>query len=223
VPSVLAFASENYAYTNPSVPQVGKRLIMLHGLHGSHTALLAIHGAAQMMTDLADHGWQVVLFELPYTQAAWFLDGGVAYRRAYQAKLEQAMTWADTTLGQVTVTVIGGVSFGGLHALMAPSLHPGVTGYLAVLPVVAVGALTEFAGFSTPAFDPRQDVTRLAAIPGHVEWGTSDTRVDYRLTVELVAQIIQAGGQVSVREWAGLAHTGLPSWGSVSTWVRDTF
>jgi hypothetical protein len=80
---------------------------------------------------------------------------------------------------------------------------PYFDGWFAHLPVVRLDALVEMSGVGdVPAFNPQ---FQTLSGRGRISWGTSDTRVDWRL-----AQALQTDTTVDRVEYPGLGHETTP-------------
>ena len=104
---------------------------------------------------------------------------------------------------------------------MAAAVDGNVTAYAAIMPVVRIGALEEFAGIEVPSFDPRMEVTTLALKSGFLVWETADTRVDYRLTEDLYYALLTLKASVMSTVWPGLNHSGPPDINAVTVWLLE--
>jgi len=216
----IVFDDTNYAYVDNTVHQVGKRLIFIHGtIDGDHTMLLESPQYHKIITDLVAAGWQVILFDCPPKTANSFFDGGKAYKEAYIAKLRQALDWAETNVGHVTTNVIGGVSWGGAHALIGAALVPDFNAYFGLLPLTQISWLTELRGISTPSFDPFSLVPQLASKRGYFEYGTADFRVNFTLTMNLISMLQQWQAPVSYKAYEGIGHSAPANIDSLTQWV----
>jgi pimeloyl-ACP methyl ester carboxylesterase len=197
--SEVKFDQANYAYDNMAVPQLGKRLIFLHGLRLDHNYLVNTPGYRVVIDNLVANGWQVVLFDLPYAKPEMFADGGKTYRAAYQAKLNQAIDWAETNVGHCTVNTIGGESYGGLHALMGAAMDSRFSGYMADIPVTKIEVLKEFDGATAPSFNP---LNESITARGFVSFGTNDGVVGSDNIERLVSQL----PAVQINRIVGMGH-----------------
>lgn len=199
----IQFSDQNYAFVNTAVPQVQKRLIFLHGIDGSHRDIITVPGYKALVDSLMNSGWQVIAFDLPKSRPTTFDDGGESYRAKYASKLKQAIQWADTNVGVAHVNVIGGISFGGLHALMGAAIEPAINGYFADVPMTKVEAFSSRWTHS-PAFSPFYQIQRLSSIPGHFDYGDRDQVVGYQHTIELASLI---GPSAIIRNNPGMGHS----------------
>ncbi|HEY5749752.1 MAG TPA: hypothetical protein VIU12_26970 [Chryseolinea sp.] len=190
------FADSNFLYTDPQVPFNGKRLIYIHGGvkgESNHLAsLMNSPGNINLVDSLNALGWQVLEFDLPNKKVVsdYWSDGGEAYAQAYLSKLNQVVKWSELELGHADDYCIGGVSFGGLHALYGEQHFPIFKKYFALLPVTKLNILKEFAHYdSVPAFDPTREYKKLAKAEGFLFWNTSDSRVGFLHTQKMYTDL----------------------------------
>ncbi len=218
--NTIVFPSDTFLYQQqPSVP---KRVVMLHGLRGSHSTFF-IDPYVQMYNALIQAGWQIVMFDFPYAEPSFWTDTGFGYEQGFMAKLNQALDQADHELGPVTQTVLLGVSFGGIHALVGASQSNRVTGYVGVVPVVKINWLTEFQGQDTSGMDNQVDPSALATKPGYLIWGEQDQRVNYQFTVDLAGRIGDLRGSVTTEAHPELDHTFPNDVSTMINWMLTTF
>jgi pimeloyl-ACP methyl ester carboxylesterase len=208
------FADTNFLYSDPLVKFSGKRLIYIHGgfLSTSNhlTALMNSKCNINFVDSLSALGWQVIEFDLPNKKPVsdYWEDGGKAYVRAYESKLHQVVKWSEKFLGHADNYFIGGVSFGGLHALYGAEHFPVFKKYFALLPVIKLNASHEFSHYqSVPDFDPAETYTKLKNTDGFLFWNKSDTRVDYRLTHELYVKLKSIGAPIDSLTASSGGHT----------------
>lgn len=205
------FSPDNFMYQNPAVPFNGHRLILIHGAlypGANHdNAMMNVPAYKGLVDSLANRGWQVVEFDLPSQpiQNQW-ADSGKAYRNAFLSKVRQAETWASETYGKADYSV-GGISYGGLHALIAAEYLPEFTHYFAVLPVMKIGVLSEFTGREAPEFDATLRYLNLAEKRGYLAWNTSDERVGYQHTKNLYLGLRKLGAAVKDSTYKSGGHS----------------
>lgn len=214
------FKDDSYVITNDSI-KPAKRLYLIHGLRSSKE-MWTKEPYKTFIASLDAKGIQTIAITLPYAQGAMFADGGMKYALEYKLFVASLLERINAKYGVADETLVGGISFGGLHALMAVELMPSAfNAYFAVVPVVGIGALDEFKGIQTPAFNPLANPRYLAAKPGLIIWGNQDMRVDYRLT-QVLADNILDNSPVSFEaiEVQGMGHTSRPeNLEQVATWV----
>jgi hypothetical protein len=210
----LAF-STSVAYHAPTGTPSGKRIYLFHGYNSpgmwtSSTPLDLVNG-------LKADGHEVVLPVLPDGQTCFFANGGWQYREQFIAALNTIKASVETAHGPATKNIVGGISYGGLHAMMAAASTGHFTGWFAHLPVTRVDALTELSGVGdAKRFNPFFDVGSLKDTNGFITWGTADTRVNYLLTVALASQM----GSVIGQPYPGQDHyTNATNVADMRTWV----
>jgi len=192
----ILFADTNFLYSDSLVKFSGKRLIYIHGgilgVCNHLTTLMNTKCHIDFVDSLSALGWQVIEFDLPNKKPVsdYWEDGGKAYARAYISKLNQVVKWSEKFLGHANNYFIGGVSFGGLHALYGAEHFPVFKKYFALLPVIKLNALDEFSHYQNVSdFDPADTYRKLEYADGFLFWNTSDTKVDYLLTQELYVNL----------------------------------
>lgn len=183
-----------------------RRVILIHGLGGSGVDWN--FGVHKLTTDgLISDGAQVIVFDLPKLKSSAFVDGGLQYRTNYKNFLDWLVEDTNTKFGVAAELILGGVSYGGLHAFMGAAITTHFDKYFASLPVTHLNALIEYSSVSAPYFNPFNEVVTLSSKPGMVHWGSLDSRVNYLYTVELVNLI---GPNTVGVEHSGLDHTSVP-------------
>lgn len=175
-PHVLgSFSSEVMAAQGVAAPK--GRLFYTHGFY-QNTAVLKTDANYRIIPDaLTAAGYEVILIGWPAVEASDFADGGLAYVASFQAYVLSVAA----SLDPVPVTITGGTSFGGLHAVwMAEALGAQIT--FSNLSVTEVSALAEFRSVDTRAVDIEH-----RTLPAHfwISYGTQDTRVSGDLTLNL--------------------------------------
>jgi predicted esterase len=202
----MVFDNTYNVLKDDSVAFNGKRIYLIHGFRGNSSSYT--RGNLKVLTDyLMANGYQVITFNLPYTERYFFEDGGLAYRNLYKTRLEELRAQVDTDLGPAAKNIIGGFSFGGLHAMMGISITTGLfDSYLAMLPVTRINVLAEMSGINSDQFNPFFEENVLKNFSGKMCWGTADMRVDYRLTITLASDLTGLGANLDTTEFVGLGH-----------------
>jgi hypothetical protein len=144
-----------------------------------------------LVDDFAARGYDVVVLDVPLPKPCWFADGGAKYRTVYLRALDSVLSDATVKHGARAKTLITGISYGGLHAMMGYALRPGeFVGWQAGFSVTKLDALTELKSIGEVAgFDPFNQIERLQGSTGYLTWGSEDMRVDHRETEKLYALI----------------------------------
>ena len=162
------------------------RVILLHGLDGTPQTMLT-QPYVQLVRMLARR-YQVIIpdepFDLATVQAngaqAWFghYGTGSGYRIMWLQQFRRVVAWADRRYGQKRL-MVAGISWGGMHAMLAACYDHDVAAYAVSSPVVDPDQLTEFSTDALTALNPNLNgcAPRLNALPGFVGWGDADTRV----------------------------------------------
>lgn len=182
----------------------GVRLLLFPGMPAAVTNYDA--PPFNTLTDqLTAMGVEITVPALPPPKPCLFSDGGHGYADAFKRRLLQLTQDADHARGRPRVVLAGGISYGGLHAMMAYALADTFAGWFASLPVVSLTDLTEFKELgAVPAFDPRLQ-PRLIGSHGMLAWATEDERVNFRQSEALYKQIrsekvtafVQSGGHTT--------------------------
>lgn len=197
---------------NENVQSNGTRIIFLHGLSGTYDGYLAPNGIPMYIDffkRLTDDGYEVLFFNYKDTVPPVFVNGGLEYRRYFESLLDEMIRWSNNNYGIPKKWIIGGWSLGGLHSMMALALRPNFfEGGFGVLPVVKIEAVNEFRMVQAPHFNPLNEIETLKNERIMLAWGNRDDRVDYRLTIQLKDELIQAGStSVQGIEYPGLDHS----------------
>lgn len=200
---------ERYSYLPTGGPREF-RTYVIPGMEGSAKSFLSEDAPRAWMAGLTKLGSDVVILNTPIPKACWFADGGYNYRKAFLAELSRVMIDANQRHGHTPKTIIAGVSYGGLHAIVAYASNPKMfVGWEASMPVTRIGALEELKSVGDlPGFNAFAEIPRLANSRGFMSWGTVDYRVDHRLDEALYAAI-QSPTIVGV-SYPGVAHQTTP-------------
>jgi hypothetical protein len=193
--------STSVAYHAPTGTPSGKRVYLFHGYNSP--GMWASGIPLDFVNGLRADGHEVVLPVLPDGQTCFFTNGGWQYREQFVAALNAIKASVETSHGPAT-NIVGGISYGGLHAMMAAASTGHFAGWFAHLPVTRVDALTELSGAGdAKRFNPFFDVASLKDTNGFITWGTADTRVNYLLTISLASQM----GTVTQQPYPGQDHS----------------
>jgi pimeloyl-ACP methyl ester carboxylesterase len=185
----------------------GKRAFLIHGL-GGHANTFNTSDKLRLLKDgMKDKGYQVVMFTLPDHEVYdLFSDGGERYRAAYTKFLRWIIADTASRHGRASVT-FGGVSFGGLHAMMAAAINPNVDRYFCIKPVTDPAALTEFSAYTVDQFNPLLEIASLRQKRGYILYADDDTRVNGSLTEQLLEDLHDVGASVNFTISYGTGHT----------------
>lgn len=192
------------------------RVILIPGMDGSAKNFLS----SPLFRDLADGyqklGADVLVLNTPIPRPCWFSDGGTAYRAGFIRELDDITTDAERRHGQRR-TLLVGISYGGLHAMMGYALRP-FAGWQAGMSVTKLAALEELKSVGeVPLFDPFPLAWELKKGPGFITWGGRDSRVDHLLAERLFSRVRSA--TVRGKGYAWLGHETTPL--SVSDLLKD--
>jgi hypothetical protein len=158
-----------------------------------------------LVNALRSAGDEVALLPLPVPMTCFFPNGGWQYREQFAVALNLMMNAIESAHGPAAKNIVGGVSYGGLHSMMAIVTTGRFLGWFAHVPVTRIDALSEFPGVGdVKRFNPFFDIPSLTSTTGFISWGTADTRVNGALTKTL-SQSLGAG--VTKIEYVGQDHS----------------
>ncbi len=201
----LSFPSD-YVYYPPTGTPSGKRIYLYYGLNSGGLSFWGGAPMSDFVVSLRASGDEVVLASEaePQANTCYFSDGGLQYRERFNQSINTLMNTIEATHGQ-SKNIIGGISYGGLHAMMGGVINGRFAAWFAHLPVTRIDALTEFAGVgNVPQFNPQYEIKALLVKPAYISWGTADTRVNWTLTKAIADQLPSI---VTKQEYAGQGHT----------------
>lgn len=177
---------------------------------------------AEFVEQLLRDGNQVVIAGLPYAQASFWKDGGEAYCRQFGGWLAETLRQIEQVHGTVSRQIAAGVSYGGMHAMIAAATLPEVEGFAAVSPVTDVGALNEFWWLTNDQCNPAAFAAGLAKKPGFVAYQDRDHRVNGELTTTLIQNLRARGATLDVQRQDSRDHESTPAiLERVATWIAQ--
>lgn len=191
-------------------PQGTRRVLLIHGMTTDH-----IQWCHDEPSGLVDHmwreGWQIIMIDLPATKGnSWQPLYDLltpTYRGNFQHTVDTVFAYADTNLHPVTETIVGGISWGGLHALMTAAVEPSVSAYFTFIPVVDIIALHGFENYGLSNFAPANEIPYLATKKAFVYWGDADAVVDSNIQTSFVTTLQNYPNTiVEAHKQAGLGH-----------------
>lgn len=189
--------------------QNNKRIYMTYGFGGNVTAYEA-NPFAPWLQAMIQTCAQVIVFSQPaQNQIINFQSGGAEWAKAYSEYLPKLVAEIDKKFGRSRVNIIGGVSFGGLHALMGAIQHPEIfKAFFALKPVTDWQQLIELKAMPSQHFNPLKQPSRLGQMRGYISYDLSDDRVNGALT----QQLLQLIGSPSVfgQQFNNSGHTSTP-------------
>lgn len=149
--------------------------ILIHGIWSDKT--LWDYGLGlDIKNSFIENNYKVVTFTFPNTTDETFLDAGLIYRLHYISFLN----WLISDLKKNSVVekiIIGGFSFGGLHAMVAASDIKEIKEYFAIMPSMDLSKIIK--GISNSNFYPSNN--NMVNKKGFVISGSKDDLVDYKL------------------------------------------
>lgn len=161
-----------------------KRLYMTHGF-GGNKDVYDNYPFAPWLESLRSSCFQIISYDLPYGDFVnHFANGGLDYKNNFIAYITGLKSEIEVAHGAVDTNIVGGVSFGGFHALMTIELvGAGFDGFFALKPVTDYTALYELTEKTTSTyFNAFNDCQQLGTKKGLIIYGSQDNRVNWRLT-----------------------------------------
>lgn len=217
------FSPQNFIYNTPNWN--GKRFIFIHGSFDTNhvDGLMSNPDWYNIVRTLNNLGWQVIEFDRPSGDVDQFnSDNGQSYAQNYSNKLDQIVSCTDATYGKATQWSIGGVSYGGLHTLMGVILKPNFFyKYLALVPVVEIGWLTQFNGYEPSYFDPTLSPQSFKNVQGYIGYSTNDMTVNFILTQNFITQIRNFGANVQITQFINAGHTTSGDLTPLANWLNQ--
>jgi pimeloyl-ACP methyl ester carboxylesterase len=179
--------------------------VVLHGLSSTVLSFSSTEPGSGLIAGLRAQGWYVIVPEEPYRTVPALIkpalaDGGYAYRAAWDADFAGILA-VNEVPSNANLMVVG-ISWGGLHALMAACDDTAVSEVVVHDPVVDASNLAEFAGMSLPGLSVTSCAKRFASMRGEMSYGTLDTRVGVAPSQALAESIVSPTMSV-VREVEG--------------------
>ena len=195
---------------------LGVRVYLIHGLPG-YLNYWDAPSRQPLLDALLLNGAQVVVLKLPDAQQAYFGDGGATYCRAFDAWFDNMTQAIEKQYGEARQYTVG-VSYGGLHAMLAAE-HPQIAGWVAISPVTDISRLAEFRFQSNDKC--RADPRVVGSKPGLMIFGRSDQRVGTDLMEAEARRIREAGATDFVsREVDAAGHDTTPEIiGATAAWI----
>lgn len=193
--------SPAYTYLAPTGMPSGKRIYLYYGLNsGGIASQWSSSPYSDLVANLRSAGDSVVFASEsePQVQLCKFANGGEQYRTQFNDAINTLMNTVESIYGNANKNIIGGISYGGLHALMGVVINGRFSAWFVHVPVTRLDALTEFAGVGDVRwFNPQYEIKALSAKAGFITWGTLDTRVNGNLTADIANQLPNAVTKIS--------------------------
>jgi dienelactone hydrolase len=183
--------------------------VVLHGLNSTAAIFSSTEPGRSLISGLTAQGWVVIVPEEPYASVPALIKpalagGGVAYRAAWDPDFASILA-ANHVQANANIMVVG-ISWGGLHALLAACDNTAVSEVVVHDPVVQASSLTEFAGMSLPGLNLSGCAKRFASMRGEMSYGSLDTRVGVGPS-QALAKAMMSRSMKIVRETAGHSTT----------------
>jgi hypothetical protein len=197
---------ERYVYFPSASAPAKFRVYLIPGIHQSATDFLSDVVSESWVKGLTQMSADVAILNTPIPLPCWFRDDGESYRAAFLRELDAVMRDAEAVHGVPRRAIISGVSFGGLHAIVAFASRPGrFSGWQTLLTVTRIDVLSELKGAGpVQNFNAFSEINGLRGSTGFIAWGGADTRVDHRLDEALFAAI--RSPKIVGVEYPGLGH-----------------
>lgn len=191
----------------------GVRLVVIHGMNGVHENLWNNEPYASMMHALQDSGYEITMFDNPQFNPRFFEDKGALYQILFLERMNKALRQGDNCFGhRVTITVTIGVSFGGLHSMVAAKNIPEITAFAALIPVVRLNNLNipsvaDFSLIDNTSFNSDLELEKYKHKPGFISWSDNDETVNYRLAASLYQSMLVANQNVAHQTYHNADHS----------------
>lgn len=174
-----------------STPNI-KRVYLFHGL-GNSWEQWSTPIYSSFVYALVNQGYDVIMINIDYAKQTQYLytmlkDYSDVLYSDWIARIIRIKTSIEYQYGDANTNVVVGVSFGGLHALLAATTHK-FDKYIALLPVIRMQALDEFTDTNPIYFNADTYTRKLRREIGYIGYGTADTRVDYTLTERFICKL----------------------------------
>jgi pimeloyl-ACP methyl ester carboxylesterase len=202
------------------------RVVLLHGFTGNHNFFNSAPSNG-LLYNLRREGYQVVTPDLPDSGPRMTLklqtqlvDGGVSYLHAWQRYFHHLIRWSNRHYGRLP-TGVGGISWGGYHAMQAACHERSLKWWFVISPVVDPARLGELASLDTSAMSLDHCVSRLSSIPANMSFGDVDQRVGVIPQQRLSIMLLKDQAPIQIRQYRGLDHTTTrPAIDRVVNWLR---
>lgn len=216
----LSFDDSKYQFIATDIPFSGRRFYLYSGF-GYTAAQWSGPSYSVLMAYFKSAGHQVVLIGIPVPQQCFFSTGGWQYREQFVSQLNAIMNAVEAQHGPAVKNIAGGISFGGLHSMIAQANSGRIQAWWASLPVTRIDQLTEMASVgNVQRFNPFYDIPSLAGTTGLITWGTADSRTNYVLTKQLAGDM---GSKVTKIEYPGQDHSTTPNQETdIINWIAST-
>jgi dienelactone hydrolase len=184
-----------------------KRALLIHGLTTDHTQYFSFP-PAYIPDYLWRNGWQIIFIDLQHTRDYIKLKEILTpqYRDYWQERLSKIYAFSEARFGKSEKFVVGGISWGGLHSLMAAALLPQISAYFALIPVVDISLLDSFAEIHLQNFSPSMELDKLKQVPGYLAWGGRDAVVNPSAVDKFASQIKESGARVELHRYNDIPH-----------------
>lgn len=199
----IEFDPALYTYA-PSTLANGKRVFLIHGMWGSHE-MFEIGPYKTLKDALLSQGYEVVSFDCPTFTASLFRDNGSYYKSQLISRLNLAIEQANQAFGHTAKNILGGISFGGMHALVAMAEMPQFEAYFALIPLLQVSKLGYFPNVNNDGFKP--EASSLLNRPGYIAWSSDDLVVDYTQAEQFHMELVNLGADITHEVYANQGHS----------------
>lgn len=138
---------------------------------------------------IIEKGYQVITFDCPQVDKNSFIDKGSSYRSNYIKYLNWLVETTDQESGMAIEKIIGGISFGGLHTLIAMEELNYFDRYFTVIGVIDPTILDRFKNLDMSNFSAINSSEHLLGKKGIMVWGDSDSATNPELSRTLYSQL----------------------------------
>lgn len=153
------------------------RVILIHGIW-SDKSYWETGYAKELKEKLVENNFQVITFTFPNTTDETWVNNGLTYRRSYLNYMNWLLKDLDDKYPISGNNIVGGFSFGGLHAMVAASDIEEINNYFAIMPSMDISRVVK--NVSNKNFYPID--SKLINKSGFVISGSKDTLVNYKLS-----------------------------------------
>lgn len=181
--------SSNYTVYEPTSESNGKRLYLIHGTLRADRLVWEKPIYKSLVIKAQAQGFEVITFDRKHFYADLLQDGGLEYRAFFKNQMESIVAEVESNRGQLE-NIVGGVSMGGLHAMMAIADMPEkFTAFFAVHPVIELNALSELSQMTSEHFNPKNEVSVLETKKSYIARSDRDEVVNEQHIVDMIGML----------------------------------
>jgi len=195
---IAIFPNSYKIYEADSSCSTIKRIYITHGF-GGNKEVYDSDPFVLFFNNLRTSCYELISYDLPYGDfKIHFSQSGLIYKNNFTEYITQLKSEIENSRGTVSTNLVGGVSFGGLHAMMSIELTDNLfDGFFALKPVTDYTALIELSELSSAHFNVFNNYQKLGLSKGYIVYGSQDDRVDW-LKTDYLKYRLQADGLTGV-------------------------